>query len=230
MLRWRLQRGRGLAERGEAGQQRLWLCRLRLRPHAAFAAGPRQLFSRCASPMRARHRAGTRARGSTGTSGSPSRGRSVSRLGASRYRPRRYRARPPKCWSISRWKIIGRRLLDRGRWPSSATRRAQGRPGPRQAHSSCSRKAAGSAAIQLAKPRLWSPDRPDLYTAEVSIIAGGRVTDSCSARFGVRSIAVSAQTGLTINGQPVKLKGGLHPCRSWHIGRGRDRSCRTTQG
>lgn len=68
-------------------------------------------------------------------------------------------------------------------------------------------KAAASVAIKLAKPRLWSPDRPDLYTAEVSIIAGGSVTDSCSARFGVRSIAVSAQTGLTINGQPVKLKG-----------------------
>ena len=65
----------------------------------------------------------------------------------------------------------------------------------------------GQIAIRLASPRLWGPDKPDLYTAEVSVITGGRVTDSGLTKFGVRTVAVSAETGLTINDQPVKLKG-----------------------
>lgn len=68
-------------------------------------------------------------------------------------------------------------------------------------------KGMNRVAISMSNPSLWGPGTPNLYTAEVSVATGGRVTDSVSARFGVRSIAVSAMTGLTINGQPVKLKG-----------------------
>lgn len=61
--------------------------------------------------------------------------------------------------------------------------------------------------IRLSRPRLWSPEEPNLYTADVAVAAGNRPVDYSSVRFGVRSIAVSATQGLTINGQPVKLKG-----------------------
>lgn len=72
---------------------------------------------------------------------------------------------------------------------------------------------AGAAATQrlsldLPSPRLWGPDTPYLYTAEASVRAGGRLMDRVTTRFGVRTIAISAETGLMINGQPVKLKGG----------------------
>jgi beta-galactosidase len=72
--------------------------------------------------------------------------------------------------------------------------------------------AAGAAAthrlsLQLARPHLWGPDSPYLYAAEVSVLLDGRVTYRTTTRFGVRTIAVSPATGLTINGQGVKLKG-----------------------
>lgn len=80
-----------------------------------------------------------------------------------------------------------------------------------EAHSRLSVRAAstgqGQIALRVAEPKLWGPEHPHLYSAEVSVAVQGRVTDSSSVRFGVRSIAVSATRGLTINGQPVKLKG-----------------------
>lgn len=68
-------------------------------------------------------------------------------------------------------------------------------------------KGAAQATISLARPKLWSLDEPNLYTAEVSVTSGGGATDHAATRFGVRTIAVSAQDGLRINGQQVKLKG-----------------------
>lgn len=65
----------------------------------------------------------------------------------------------------------------------------------------------GRVSISLVRPRLWSPDTPILYTAEVSIVIGSHLADNMSTRFGVREIAVSATAGLTINNKPVKLKG-----------------------
>ncbi|GFE82435.1 beta-galactosidase [Steroidobacter agaridevorans] len=65
----------------------------------------------------------------------------------------------------------------------------------------------GRIALRLAEPKLWGPDNPHLYSADVSLVVQGCVTDRSSVRFGVRSIAVSATRGLTINGETVKLKG-----------------------
>jgi beta-galactosidase len=65
----------------------------------------------------------------------------------------------------------------------------------------------GRVAVRIAEPKLWGPDHPHLYSADVSLVVQGRVIDSSSVRFGVRSVTVSATGGLTINGKPVKLKG-----------------------
>ena len=63
------------------------------------------------------------------------------------------------------------------------------------------------ARLHLSRPGLWSPETPDLYTADVSVTAGGNTTDHASVRFGVRTIEVSAAKGLRINGKSYKLKG-----------------------
>lgn len=72
-------------------------------------------------------------------------------------------------------------------------------------------KGAARASLSLARPDLWSPDAPHLYTAELSVAAGGAATDQASTRFGIRTIEVSAARGLRINGTAYKLKGAcLH--------------------
>lgn len=74
-------------------------------------------------------------------------------------------------------------------------------------------RASGLAVVdvQVPSPRLWGPDHPALYEAEVMLAVGGRSIDRLTTRFGIRAIKASAEHGLTINGQPVKLKGAcLH--------------------
>ena len=53
--------------------------------------------------------------------------------------------------------------------------------------------------------RVWSPENPKLYTAEL-IVQGEKETDCYKQRFGIRS-AVYTRNGLILNGQPVELKG-----------------------
>jgi beta-galactosidase len=68
-----------------------------------------------------------------------------------------------------------------------------------------------TVVLNLPEPRLWGPDDPVLYQAEVILLSGGRPTDRTVTRFGVRTIAASPEQGLTINGVPVKLRGAcLH--------------------
>lgn len=68
--------------------------------------------------------------------------------------------------------------------------------------------------VQLARPRLWSPDDPHLYP--FTLRAGG---DEVSGTFGIRTVAVRG-TQLLLNGQPIRLKGfGKHEDSPFH-GRG----------
>ncbi len=65
--------------------------------------------------------------------------------------------------------------------------------------------------ISIPNPELWSIEEPNLYTANIKVIANNKVTDEVSATFGIRTIHFDAQTGFTLNGKPVLLKGGcLH--------------------
>ena len=57
----------------------------------------------------------------------------------------------------------------------------------------------------------WSPENPSLYKAEFRLVQRGAVVDAYGQEFGIRTLSVSAETGLLLNGKPVKLKGGcLH--------------------
>lgn len=63
-------------------------------------------------------------------------------------------------------------------------------------------------SIIVPAPVLWSPATPALYSAEVEIVVEGRVTDTVSTRFGIRSLAFDAEHGFRLNGRTLKLKGG----------------------
>lgn len=56
--------------------------------------------------------------------------------------------------------------------------------------------------------RLWSPDAPTLYVANITVTTADGHADSLSVTFGVRTVSVSAATGLLLNGVPIKLYGG----------------------
>ena len=65
--------------------------------------------------------------------------------------------------------------------------------------------------IWLNKAQTWSPETPRLYQARVIVQDGERILDDYATRFGVRTVEVSAEQGLRINGKPVLLRGGnLH--------------------
>ena len=62
--------------------------------------------------------------------------------------------------------------------------------------------------ITVAKPSLWSPESPSLYSAVTTIHRDGKVIDQVTTPFGIRSLSWSAEKGLLLNGKPVKLTGG----------------------
>lgn len=57
------------------------------------------------------------------------------------------------------------------------------------------------------RPSLWSPETPALYKAVSRIYADGQLTDSCTTRFGVRSIEFVADKGFFLNGRQRKFQG-----------------------
>lgn len=61
-------------------------------------------------------------------------------------------------------------------------------------------------AYTIEKPRLWSPDSPHLYEAEVSLRQNSSDTNS-SVKFGVRSFSFDAERGFLLNGKPVLVNG-----------------------
>ncbi|MFN3649376.1 MAG: glycoside hydrolase family 2 TIM barrel-domain containing protein [Armatimonadota bacterium] len=65
--------------------------------------------------------------------------------------------------------------------------------------------------LSVAAPKLWSPDSPHLYRAEVELRVGGKTVDRVTTPFGIRRIEVDAARGLRLNGEPLLLRGGcLH--------------------
>jgi beta-galactosidase len=62
--------------------------------------------------------------------------------------------------------------------------------------------------ISVAAPELWSIEKPNLYVAEVEVIANGKSADILKTTFGIRTIHFDAKTGFSLNGKNVLLKGG----------------------
>ncbi len=66
-------------------------------------------------------------------------------------------------------------------------------------------------AFYLASPKLWDMKTPNLYTAKTTISQKGKVLDSLTSSFGVRSFEFTANDGFYLNGKRVQLYGvNLH--------------------
>ncbi|HEV8509573.1 MAG TPA: glycoside hydrolase family 2 TIM barrel-domain containing protein [Gemmatimonadales bacterium] len=61
--------------------------------------------------------------------------------------------------------------------------------------------------LTIARPGLWSLERPYLYRAVSRVMCGSRACDSYTTPFGVRSFVVKADSGFFLNGRPVKIRG-----------------------
>ena len=63
-------------------------------------------------------------------------------------------------------------------------------------------------SIAVAKPHLWSPETPYLYTAVTKLYAtDGTLKDEQTIKFGIRSIKYEANKGFSLNGKVTKFKG-----------------------
>ena len=64
-----------------------------------------------------------------------------------------------------------------------------------------------SKTLPVAKPQLWSPESPYLYTLTVSLFKNGKEVDVKSIKTGIRTVRVSKEKGFQLNGVTRKLKG-----------------------
>ncbi len=64
------------------------------------------------------------------------------------------------------------------------------------------------AEVELPDPQLWDTEHPNLYTAIVTLHReNGTVADVATTKFGVRTIDITPDQGLLLNGKKVLLKG-----------------------
>ena len=57
------------------------------------------------------------------------------------------------------------------------------------------------------KPSLWSTENPNVYKAKTEVIVDGEVVDTYFTDFGYRYYSFDRDTGFSLNGENVKLKG-----------------------
>lgn len=61
--------------------------------------------------------------------------------------------------------------------------------------------------VAVENPTLWSLDNPALYTLKTEVLVGDEVKDSSETTFGYRYFAFDKNTGFSLNGEKMKLKG-----------------------
>ena len=67
--------------------------------------------------------------------------------------------------------------------------------------------ASFTATAKLTNPALWSVDAPNLYSAVVTVEAGGKARDAERVSFGVRTAVFDADKGFLLNGKSIKIQG-----------------------
>ena len=68
-------------------------------------------------------------------------------------------------------------------------------------------KVSFSTTARLPTPTLWSPERPYLYSAIVSVETDAKTHDAERISFGVRTVSFDPDKGFFLNGRSVKIKG-----------------------
>jgi len=62
--------------------------------------------------------------------------------------------------------------------------------------------------VHVSNPLLWTPETPNLYTAQVRVMIGDKIIDDTKNNFGIRSIEFSSVKGFLLNGKTIKINGG----------------------
>lgn len=76
----------------------------------------------------------------------------------------------------------------------------------------------GAISLTVPNPKLWNGTKsPYFYHATAQLIEQGRVVDEVSQSFGIRAFKFDPNTGFSLNGKPLKLKGvSRHQDRAGH--------------
>ncbi|TDD95718.1 glycoside hydrolase family 2 TIM barrel-domain containing protein [Flavobacterium cellulosilyticum] len=61
--------------------------------------------------------------------------------------------------------------------------------------------------IEIANPKLWNIDQPNLYTATTKLYSGKTLIDNQTISFGIKKSEFIAETGYWLNGKNIKLFG-----------------------
>jgi len=64
-----------------------------------------------------------------------------------------------------------------------------------------------TVTANLTNAALWSVDEPNLYSAIVTVEAGGKARDAERVSFGVRTALFDAEKGFFLNGKSIKIQG-----------------------
>lgn len=72
--------------------------------------------------------------------------------------------------------------------------------------------------IPVKEPRLWSPEKPELYVFVCELIKDEKILDTLRINVGLRSIVWCPDTGMHLNGRPYTVKGIC--CHQDHAGVG----------
>ena len=63
------------------------------------------------------------------------------------------------------------------------------------------------AFFVVENPKLWSPDNPFLYHANIMVEEQGKVIDKRTVNYGIRSFSFDAERGFVLNGKPLLING-----------------------
>ncbi|KAI1330242.1 beta-galactosidase [Xylariaceae sp. FL0255] len=69
---------------------------------------------------------------------------------------------------------------------------------------------AVNKTVQVTNPKLWGPapsQTPNMYVAITSLTSANTTIDTYETRFGIRSITYDANSGLSVNGQHIRVQG-----------------------
>ncbi len=64
-----------------------------------------------------------------------------------------------------------------------------------------------TVSLNVGKPRMWDLDSPYLYTLTTQLLEDGREIDQAQCRVGLRTLQFDPNTGFSLNGKNMKVKG-----------------------
>lgn len=70
-----------------------------------------------------------------------------------------------------------------------------------------SARTSAAVSVGVGRPKLWSPQSPNLYAAVTTVEQNWKVVDSYETTFGIRTVKFDAARGLLLNGEPFEIKG-----------------------